>query len=187
MSRFCSDNNNFPYDNNVLVLDMVLSSLGEVPQPINWDNVAKLVPGFTPKEVTGILGNYECFHPWLRQNLTYRWVTALWCWCDSSQCARRFEELKSTGGLPHVDNQCNALIEGSASPADGLSTMLVAGEVVETGSTESTSEATGQEAQIQMLWYFSRIFSIIMSWLLLDFIFIPWKTHISYIWDVIVL
>lgn len=52
MSRFCSDNNNFPYDNNVLVLDMVLGSLWGVPQPINWDNVAKLVPGFTPKEVT---------------------------------------------------------------------------------------------------------------------------------------
>ncbi|MEQ2266250.1 hypothetical protein XENORESO_005110 [Xenotaenia resolanae] len=50
MSRFCSDNNNFPYDNNVLVLDMVLGSLWGVPQPINWDNVAKLVPGFTPKE-----------------------------------------------------------------------------------------------------------------------------------------
>ncbi len=63
MSRFCSDNNNFPYDNNVLVLDMVLGSLWGVPQPINWDNVAKLVPGFTPKEVTGMLGNYECIHP----------------------------------------------------------------------------------------------------------------------------
>ncbi|XP_027861716.1 uncharacterized protein KIAA1841 [Xiphophorus couchianus] len=50
MSRFCSDNNNFPYDNNVLVLDMVLGSLWGVPQPINWENVAKLVPGFTPKE-----------------------------------------------------------------------------------------------------------------------------------------
>ncbi|KAJ8402676.1 hypothetical protein AAFF_G00363480 [Aldrovandia affinis] len=50
MSRFCSVNNNFPYDNNVLVLDMVLSSLWGVPQPINWDNVARLVPGFTPKE-----------------------------------------------------------------------------------------------------------------------------------------
>lgn len=57
MSRFCSDNNNFPYDNNVLVLDMVLGSLWGVPQPINWDNVAKLVPGFTSKEVTGSLGN----------------------------------------------------------------------------------------------------------------------------------
>lgn len=56
MSRFSSDNNNFPYDNNVLVLDMVLGSLGGFPQPINWDNVAKLVPGFSPKEVTGVSG-----------------------------------------------------------------------------------------------------------------------------------
>ncbi|KAM6997320.1 LOW QUALITY PROTEIN: peroxisome biogenesis factor 13 [Tautogolabrus adspersus] len=51
MSRFCSDNNNFPYDNNMLVLDMVLGSLRGVTPPISWDNVAKLVPGFTPKEV----------------------------------------------------------------------------------------------------------------------------------------
>lgn len=61
MSRFCSDNNNFPYDNNVLVLDMVLGSLWGVPQPVNWDNVAKLVPGFTPEEVTGMLVN-KCLH-----------------------------------------------------------------------------------------------------------------------------
>ncbi|MEQ2178132.1 hypothetical protein GOODEAATRI_010823 [Goodea atripinnis] len=59
MSRFCSDNNNFPYDNNVLVLDMVLGSLWGVPQPINWDNVAKLVPGFTPKEVTACARRFE--------------------------------------------------------------------------------------------------------------------------------
>lgn len=52
MNRVCSVNNNFPYDNNLLVLDMVLSSLWATPQPINWENVAKLVPGFTPKEVS---------------------------------------------------------------------------------------------------------------------------------------
>jgi len=51
MNRLCSVNNNFPYDNNLLVLDIVLSSLWASPQPINWENVAKLVPGFTPKEV----------------------------------------------------------------------------------------------------------------------------------------
>lgn len=51
MNRFSLDNNNFPYDNNVLVLDMVLGSLWGAPQTINWDNVAKLVPGFTAKEV----------------------------------------------------------------------------------------------------------------------------------------
>ncbi|KAM6923304.1 SANT and BTB domain regulator of class switch recombination isoform 3-T3 [Lycodopsis pacificus] len=110
MSRFCSDNNNFPYDNNVLVLDMVLGSLWGVPQPINWDNVAKLVPGFTAKE-----------------------------------CARRFEELKSAGGFPHVDNQCNALTEGSTSPSDGLTTLLDAGEVVETGGSQSSINVTGSK------------------------------------------
>ncbi|XP_071337519.1 SANT and BTB domain regulator of class switch recombination isoform X2 [Trachinotus anak] len=108
MSRFCSDNNNFPYDNNVLVLDMVLGSLWGVPQPINWDNVAKLVPGFTPKE-----------------------------------CARRYEELKNSGGFPHVDNQCNALTEGHTSPSDGLSTLMDTGEMGETANNQSTSKLTG--------------------------------------------
>ncbi|CAI5653323.1 unnamed protein product [Oreochromis niloticus] len=122
MSRFCSDNNNFPYDNNVLVLDMVLGSLWGVPQPINWDNVAKLVPGFTPKE-----------------------------------CARRFEELKSMGGFPHVDNQCNALTEGSSSPSDLLSTLLDTRDIVERGSGQSSSskvtgsklKSTGRSAAVE--------------------------------------
>ncbi|XP_053731493.1 SANT and BTB domain regulator of class switch recombination isoform X4 [Synchiropus splendidus] len=105
MSRFCSDNNNFPYDNNVLVLDMVLGSLWGVPQPINWDNVAKLVPGFTGKE-----------------------------------CSRRFEELKSSGSFPRVDNQCNALPGAAGSPADG--TTLDAGQLTETGREEVTVTKT---------------------------------------------
>ncbi|XP_068796448.1 SANT and BTB domain regulator of class switch recombination isoform X4 [Struthio camelus] len=50
MSRGFSENNNFPYDNNQMVLDMILCSLIGVPQPINWDSVARLVPGFTSKE-----------------------------------------------------------------------------------------------------------------------------------------
>ncbi|XP_029107063.1 uncharacterized protein KIAA1841 homolog isoform X1 [Scleropages formosus] len=89
MSRFCSLNNNFPYDNNILVLDMVLSSLWGVPQPIDWENVAHLVPGFTPKE-----------------------------------CARRFEELKATGGFHPVDDQCNALTAGSAVSPDTLTSCV---------------------------------------------------------------
>ncbi|CAJ1066919.1 uncharacterized protein KIAA1841 homolog isoform X1 [Xyrichtys novacula] len=105
MSRFCSDNNNFPYDNNVLVLDMVLGSLWGVPPPINWDNVAKLVPGFTPKE-----------------------------------CARRFEELKTGGCLPPLDDQCNALTEGSPAPSDDLP--MDCGGGGETGSSPS-SKLTG--------------------------------------------
>ncbi|KAJ8360081.1 hypothetical protein SKAU_G00166060 [Synaphobranchus kaupii] len=83
MSRFCSVNNNFPYDNNILVLDMVLSSLWEVPQPIDWENVSRLVPGFTPKE-----------------------------------CAQRFEELKSNGSFPPVDEQCNPLTTGGSSASE---------------------------------------------------------------------
>ncbi|KAM3605895.1 uncharacterized protein V6R79_006743 [Siganus canaliculatus] len=110
MSRFSSDNNNFPYDNNILVLDMVLGSLWGVPQPINWDNVSKLVPGFTPKE-----------------------------------CARRYEELKSTGGFPHLDNQCNALTEGSPSSSDGLSTLMDTGDV-ETGSSQTSSKVIGSKS-----------------------------------------
>ncbi|KAM9726795.1 SANT and BTB domain regulator of class switch recombination isoform 1-T1 [Menidia menidia] len=112
MSRFCSDNNNFPYDNNILVLDMVLGSLWGVPQPINWDNVAKLVPGFTPKE-----------------------------------CALRFEELKSTGGLPHVDHQCNALTEGGSSPSDAPSSLLDSGDAVTNeGGGQSCGKVTGSKS-----------------------------------------
>ncbi|XP_035519647.1 uncharacterized protein KIAA1841 homolog [Morone saxatilis] len=61
-------------------------------------------------------------------------------------CARRFEELKSTGGFPHVDHQCNALTEGSSSPSDGLSTLLDAGEVAETGGGQSGGKVTGSKS-----------------------------------------
>lgn len=71
------DNNNFPYDNNVLVLDMVLGSLWGISQPINWDNVAKLVPGFTPNEVTT---------PTLHPSLSVR--TSAW-FCDSRSVMTR--------------------------------------------------------------------------------------------------
>ncbi|XP_045570123.1 SANT and BTB domain regulator of class switch recombination isoform X2 [Salmo salar] len=114
MSRYCTLNNNFPNDNNLLVLDMVLSSLWSVPQPINWDNVAMLVPGFTPKE-----------------------------------CAQRFEELKSTGGSHHVDDQCNALTAGGSSPVDSLSTYIkstlldTTGDVGETRTNQSSISVTG--------------------------------------------
>ncbi|XP_061914810.1 SANT and BTB domain regulator of class switch recombination isoform X1 [Entelurus aequoreus] len=98
MNRCSLDNNNFPYDNNVLVLDMVLGSLCGLTQPMDWDSVAKLVPGFTPKE-----------------------------------CAVRFEELKSSGGLPHLDNQCNSVT--AEEPNNGLTTML------DTGRKPSPSES----------------------------------------------
>ncbi|XP_077352276.1 SANT and BTB domain regulator of class switch recombination isoform X2 [Festucalex cinctus] len=100
MSRCSLDNNNFPYDNNVLVLDMVLGSLWGLSHPIDWDSVAKLVPSFTPKE-----------------------------------CALRFEELKISGGLPHVDDQCNAVTTGV--PSYGASTILDTGQATGTGSNHN--------------------------------------------------
>ncbi|CAB1343938.1 unnamed protein product [Coregonus sp. 'balchen'] len=115
MSRYCTlNNNNVPHDNNILVLDMVLSCLWGVPQPINWDNVAMLVPGFTPKE-----------------------------------CAQRFEDLKSTGGFHHVDDQCNALTAGGSSPVDTLSTYIkstlldTTGDAGETRTNQSSISVTG--------------------------------------------
>ncbi|XP_034620162.1 uncharacterized protein KIAA1841 homolog isoform X2 [Trachemys scripta elegans] len=88
MSRGYSENNNFPYDNNQMVLDMILYSLIGVPQPINWDSVARLVPGFTSKE-----------------------------------CAKRFDELKSSGSSP-VDNQYNPLMATGGSPVETLATYI---------------------------------------------------------------
>uniref|UniRef100_A0A8C0YA19 SANT and BTB domain regulator of CSR n=1 Tax=Cyprinus carpio carpio TaxID=630221 RepID=A0A8C0YA19_CYPCA len=115
MNRLCSVNNNFPYDNNLLVLDMVLSSLWASPQPINWENVAKLVPGFTPKE-----------------------------------CAQRFEELKTTGSFPHVDDQCNPLTRAVSSPSEPFSTYIksnlldITGDTVEPPSNQATLSVSGE-------------------------------------------
>ncbi|XP_056623136.1 SANT and BTB domain regulator of class switch recombination isoform X2 [Triplophysa dalaica] len=109
MNRVCSVNNNFPYDNNLLVLDMVLSSLWATPQPINWENVAKLVPGFTPKE-----------------------------------CAQRFEELKTTGSFPHLDDQCNPLTGAVSSPPESFSSYIKSNlldNAEETGEPESIHSA----------------------------------------------
>ncbi|XP_051579581.1 SANT and BTB domain regulator of class switch recombination-like isoform X2 [Myxocyprinus asiaticus] len=114
MNRLCSVNNNFPYDNNLLVLDMVLSSVWATPKPINWENVAKLVPGFTPKE-----------------------------------CAQRFEELKTTGSFPHVDDQCNPLTGAVGSPTEPFSSYLksklldITGETGESQSNQGSLSVSG--------------------------------------------
>ncbi|XP_076990430.1 SANT and BTB domain regulator of class switch recombination isoform X2 [Tamandua tetradactyla] len=50
MSRGCSENNNFLNNNNQMVLDMILYPLIGIPQTINWESVARLMPGLTPKE-----------------------------------------------------------------------------------------------------------------------------------------
>ncbi|KAM4679360.1 SANT and BTB domain regulator of class switch recombination isoform 1-T1 [Amazona ochrocephala] len=108
MSRGFSENNNFPYDNNQMVLDMILCSLIGVPQPINWDSVARLVPGYTSKE-----------------------------------CAKRFDELKSSGSSP-VDNQFNPLMAAGGSPVETLATYIKS-SLLDT-QTEFQEPAIGQDS-----------------------------------------
>ncbi|XP_029879186.1 uncharacterized protein KIAA1841 homolog isoform X3 [Aquila chrysaetos chrysaetos] len=108
MSRGFSENNNFPYDNNQMVLDMILCSLIGVPQPINWDSVARLVPGYTSKE-----------------------------------CAKRFDELKSSGSSP-VDNQYNPLMAAGGSPVETLATYIKS-SLLDT-QTEFQEPAIGQDS-----------------------------------------
>ena len=55
MSRGYSENNNFLNNNNQMVLDMILYPLIGIHQTINWETVARLVPGLTPKEVNNSL------------------------------------------------------------------------------------------------------------------------------------
>ncbi|XP_053795482.1 SANT and BTB domain regulator of class switch recombination [Vidua chalybeata] len=108
MSRGFSENNNFPYDNNQMVLDMILCSLIGVPQPINWDSVARLVPGYTSKE-----------------------------------CAKRFDELKSSGSSP-VDNQYNPLMAAGGSPVETLATYIKSSLL--DSQTEFQEPAIGQDS-----------------------------------------
>ncbi|XP_066033974.1 SANT and BTB domain regulator of class switch recombination isoform X2 [Chamaea fasciata] len=108
MSRGFSENNNFPYDNNQMVLDMILCSLIGVPQPINWDSVARLVPGYTSKE-----------------------------------CAKRFDELKSSGSSP-VDNQYNSLMAAGGSPVETLATYIKSSLL--DSQTEFQEPAIGQDS-----------------------------------------
>ncbi|XP_062465823.1 SANT and BTB domain regulator of class switch recombination isoform X1 [Pezoporus occidentalis] len=108
MSRGFSENNNFPYDNNQMVLDMILCSLIGVPQPINWDSVARLVPGYTSKE-----------------------------------CAKRFDELKSSGSSP-VDNQFNPLMAAGGSPVETLATYIKSSLL--DSQTEFQEPAIGQDS-----------------------------------------
>ncbi|XP_042681218.1 uncharacterized protein KIAA1841 homolog isoform X4 [Centrocercus urophasianus] len=108
MSCGFSENNNFPYDNNQMVLDMILCSLLGVSQPINWDSVARLVPGYTSKE-----------------------------------CAKRFDELKSTGSSP-VDNQYNPLMAAGENPVETLA-VYIKSSLLDT-QTEFQDTAIGQDS-----------------------------------------
>ncbi|KAK7834528.1 hypothetical protein U0070_017714 [Myodes glareolus] len=88
MSRGYPENNNFLNNNNQMVLDMILYPLIGVPQTINWEAVARLVPGLTSKE-----------------------------------CAKRFDELKSSGSSP-VDNQYSPLMAAGEGPVESLATYI---------------------------------------------------------------
>ncbi|XP_023576624.1 uncharacterized protein KIAA1841 homolog [Octodon degus] len=108
MSRGYSENNNFLNNNNQMVLDMILYPLIGIPQTINWESVARLVPGLTPKE-----------------------------------CAKRFDELKSSGSSP-VDNQYNPLMATGESPVETLATYIKSSLLDTHGDFQET--AGGQDA-----------------------------------------
>ncbi|XP_003788041.1 uncharacterized protein KIAA1841 homolog [Otolemur garnettii] len=108
MSRGYSENNNFVNNNNQMVLDMILYPLLGIPQTINWETVARLVPGLTPKE-----------------------------------CAKRFDELKSSGNSP-VDNQYNALMAAGESPVESLATYIKSSLLDTQGEFQETP--VGQDA-----------------------------------------
>ncbi|XP_063085539.1 SANT and BTB domain regulator of class switch recombination isoform X2 [Cavia porcellus] len=108
MSRGYSENNNFLNNNNQMVLDMILYPLIGIPQTINWESIARLVPGLTPKE-----------------------------------CAKRFDELKSSGSSP-VDNQYNPLMAAGESPVETLATYIKSSLLDTQGDFQETP--VGQEA-----------------------------------------
>ncbi|XP_045405634.1 SANT and BTB domain regulator of class switch recombination isoform X2 [Lemur catta] len=108
MSRGYSENNNFVNNNNQMVLDMILYPLIGIPQTINWETVARLVPGLTPKE-----------------------------------CAKRFDELRSSGSSP-VDNQYNPLMAAGESPVETLATYIKSSLLDTQGEFQETP--VGQDA-----------------------------------------
>ncbi|XP_044933814.1 uncharacterized protein KIAA1841 homolog isoform X2 [Mustela putorius furo] len=116
MSRGYSENNNFLNNNNQMVLDMILYPLIGIHQTINWETVARLVPGLTPKE-----------------------------------CAKRFDELKSSGSSP-VDNQYSPLMAAGESPVETLATYIksslldMQGEFQETLVGQDTISKTGRHS-----------------------------------------
>uniref|UniRef100_A0A5F9DPR2 SANT and BTB domain regulator of CSR n=1 Tax=Oryctolagus cuniculus TaxID=9986 RepID=A0A5F9DPR2_RABIT len=116
MSREYSENNNFLNNNNQMVLDMILYPLIGIPQTINWESVARLVPGLTPKE-----------------------------------CAKRFDELKSSGNSP-VDNQYSPLMAAGESPVETLATYIKSslldtqGDIQETAVDQDAVSKSGRHS-----------------------------------------
>uniref|UniRef100_A0A4W3GMA5 SANT and BTB domain regulator of CSR n=1 Tax=Callorhinchus milii TaxID=7868 RepID=A0A4W3GMA5_CALMI len=120
MNHTCSLSAPFPCGNRGIVLDMILRSLLGVAQPINWESVARLVPGVTAK-----------------------------------QCAKRFEELRSNGIMPHIcdPNQC----EGNASLATYIKSTLLdtKGEAEESrlSIVQNNTNTAGQLHQLSVTFY----------------------------------
>ncbi|XP_030883865.1 uncharacterized protein KIAA1841 homolog isoform X3 [Leptonychotes weddellii] len=108
MSRGYSENNNFLNNNNQMVLDMILYPLIGIHQTINWETVARVVPGLTPKE-----------------------------------CAKRFDELKSSGSSP-VDNQYSPLMAARESPVETLAMYIKSSLLDMQGEFQETP--VGQDA-----------------------------------------
>ncbi|CAO2640849.1 SANT and BTB domain regulator of class switch recombination [Lemmus lemmus] len=116
MSRGYPENNNFLNNNNQMVLDMILYPLIGIPQTINWETVARLVPGLTPKE-----------------------------------CAKRFDELTSSGSSP-VDNQYNPVMAAGEGPVQSLATYIksslleIQGDFQETSVDQDTVSKAGRHS-----------------------------------------
>ncbi|KAL1788609.1 hypothetical protein HispidOSU_021400 [Sigmodon hispidus] len=103
MSRGYPENSNFLNNNNQMVLDMILYPLIGIPQTINWETVARLVTGLTPKE-----------------------------------CAKRFDQLKSSGSSP-VDNQYNPLMAAGDGPVESLPTYIKSSLLETQGDFQETA------------------------------------------------
>ncbi|XP_069810272.1 SANT and BTB domain regulator of class switch recombination isoform X2 [Dendropsophus ebraccatus] len=155
MSRGYSENNNFPYDNNQMVLDMILYSLVGVPQPINWESVARLVPGYSSKEPSDAAQTQResthlnqcrgCCNHRTVMTICIQKQTA----CNSLWCAKRFEEIKSSGTSP-VDNQYNPLLATGGIPLESLATYIKsslldsAEEPEDVAAGQGTNSVTGR-------------------------------------------
>ncbi|EPY86824.1 hypothetical protein CB1_000297023 [Camelus ferus] len=98
-----------------MVLDMILYPSIGIHQTINWETVARLVPGLTPKE-----------------------------------CAKRFDELKSSGSSP-VDNQYSPLMAAGESPVETLATCIKFSLLNTQGEFQETPVADLQHNEVDDL------------------------------------
>ncbi|XP_053316636.1 SANT and BTB domain regulator of class switch recombination [Spea bombifrons] len=124
MSGGYSENNNYPYDNNQMVLDMILYSLVGVPQPINWESVARLVPGYTSKECA------KRFEE-LQSN-------------GASPVDNQYNPLMATGGVP-LENLATYIKSSLLDSAEDPEDMAVGqGSIPATGRSGATSKCSAE-------------------------------------------